>query len=63
MAYGDGIHQLNAVKVYDKNHNVIGEQEFDSNVLVFDKIEQKGRYTVDILVDGDWIKDFIIEIK
>ncbi len=63
MVYGDGVHQLKNVKIYDMNHNVVGEQEFESNVLVFDRIGQKGRYTVDLMVDGTWIRDFIIEIK
>lgn len=63
LVYGDGTHRLQKVRVSDKNRNIIEEQEFDSNVLVFDKNIQKGRYTVDIQVEDLWIRDFITDIK
>jgi hypothetical protein len=63
MVYGDGTHHLQTVRVYDKNRNMVGEQEFSSNVLLFDQSIEKGRYTVDIQVEGVWIKDFIVEVK
>ncbi len=62
LAYSDGTHSLQTVRLLDKDRKVVGEQDFDSNVVVFDKGLEKGRYTADILVEGIWIKDFIIEI-
>ena len=63
MAYSDGVHNLQKVRVYDKNKRLVGEQEFNSNVLVFNQNIEKGRYTVDILVEDVWIKDFIVEVR
>ena len=63
LVYGDGTHRLQKVRVSDKERNLIEEQEFDSNVLVFDKNIRKGRYTVDIQVEDLWIRDFITDIK
>lgn len=63
MAYSDGVHNLQKVRVYDKNKRLAGEQEFNSNVLVFNQNIEKGRYTVDILVEDVWIKDFIVEVR
>ena len=51
MAYSDGVHNLQKVRVYDNNKRLVGEQEFNSNVLVFNQNIEKGRYTVDILVE------------
>ena len=59
----DGVHNLQKVRVYDKNKRLVGEQEFNSNVLVFNQNIEKGRYTVDILVEDVWIKDFIVEVR
>ena len=63
MVYYDGVHILELVRVYDKNICLAGAQDFIWNVLVFNQNIEKGRYTVDILVEDVWIKDFIVEVR
>lgn len=63
FVYGDGTHDLQAVRVSDMDFKTVGEQTFDSDVLVFDQGITKGRYAVDIQVGDVWLKDFIVEVR
>ncbi len=63
FVYGDGTHRLQKVRVKNADRVLVGEQNFDSNVMIFDKDIEKGRYTVDIQIDGEWLNDFITEIR
>ena len=63
LVYGDGIHKLESVKIWDKDHFYVDEQEYDSNILIFDENIYEGRYSVDLKIEDQWIEHYPIEVK
>lgn len=63
LVYSDQINELQTIRLWDKNHNLVDEKTFGNKVVVFDKDMEPGRYTVDLNVEDKWITDFIVEIK
>ena len=63
LVYGDGIHKLESVKIWDKDHFYVDEQEYDSNILIFDENIYEGRYSVDLKIEDQCIEHYPIEVK
>ncbi len=63
LVYGDGIHKLQQIRVWDKEHIHVDEQEYESEIIIFDENISKGRYSVDLKVEDQWIEHYPIEVK
>lgn len=63
LVYGDGVHKLQQVKVWDKEHIFVDEQEYNEEILVFDKNIKQGRYSIDLKIEEQWIEHYPIEVK
>jgi hypothetical protein len=63
LVYGDGIHKLQQIRVWDKEHIHVDEQEYESEIIIFDENITKGRYSVDLKVEDQWIEHYPIEVK
>jgi hypothetical protein len=63
LIYGDGIHKLQKVKIWDKDHLYVDEQEYNSEIIVFEDKITSGRYSIDLQVEDQWIEHYPIEVK
>lgn len=63
LVYGDGVHKLQYVKIWDNNHINVDEREYESDILIFDKDIKPGRYTIDLKIEEQWIEHYPIEVK
>lgn len=63
LVYGDGIHKLQQVKIWDKEHLHVDEKEYNSEILIFDDNIRSGRYSVDLKIEDQWIEHYPIEVK
>jgi hypothetical protein len=63
LVYGDGIHNLQQVRIWDKNHLHVGEQKYNSEILIFEDNIIPGRYSVDLKIEEQWIEHYPIEVQ
>lgn len=63
LVFGDGVNKLQYVKIWDNNHIIVDESEYESDILIFDKNIKPGRYTIDLKIEEQWIEHYPIEVK
>lgn len=63
LVYGDGVHKLQQVKIWDREHLHVDEREYDSGILIFEDNIEKGRYSIDLKIEEQWIEHYPIEVK
>ena len=63
LLYGDGVHELQEIRVWNKEHELIEEKEYNGGIIVFDDNIRSGRYSVDLKIEGQWIEHYPIEVK
>ena len=63
LLYGDGVHKLQKIRIWNQDHELIEEKEYNGDIIVFDDNIRKGRYSVDLKIEEQWIEHYPIEVK
>ena len=54
---------MQEIRVWNKEHELIEEKEYNGGIVVFDDNIRSGRYSVDLKIEGQWIEHYPIEVK